>query len=196
MSNTCSSLNLPTLLCVTRILYLPSPCRSSLFNMSRRHRGPRLGEERSDSDSNNEDEYRALPQGVVRQGGKSSGAGVWAGEEMERELLRSQRSEKGLLKDQFQNNEVGKGYQHKTVIRQKGVGDGTGSTVLLDMTKQKEDKVDGSSRNKDGGRKRSRGDQLLDEDRAKTMEELKKAFMDNANLRKFKTEITRILKGA
>eukprot|EP00520_Triparma_pacifica_P002341 CAMPEP_0118641988 /NCGR_PEP_ID=MMETSP0785-20121206/5600_1 /TAXON_ID=91992 /ORGANISM="Bolidomonas pacifica, Strain CCMP 1866" /LENGTH=116 /DNA_ID=CAMNT_0006533519 /DNA_START=216 /DNA_END=563 /DNA_ORIENTATION=- len=80
------------------------------------------------SDSS-DDEPNFIPDGVLR---KHKG---WAGEEMEvsRHIQsESNTTETPTLKEAFQNKEVGVGYQHHTVMRQK-----TGLPTLgkvVDMT--------------------------------------------------------------
>ena len=146
--------------------------------------------------SDEESELRALPSGVIR-----SRKG-WAGEEMElnHALLSSKQnkidSNQSInLKDSFQNNEVGKGFQYKSVVRQKVVGEGDSMwnggdsrEKRIDMTggikncKNKKIKVNGSYKNE------------RQEEQQFKQNSLQENFMSNSELRKFKKEITRIIR--
>lgn len=119
----------------------------------------------NDSDS---DCGPALPAGVLRS------RGGWDGDNLEidhqRERLRSGNNEDEMPAavdlSQFRNEEVGKGYQAKHVIRQKGITLATGSkTGVVDMS----------------GGKFTQNDKLGDEDDARTGSSSKKRGLERGD---------------
>ena len=130
-----------------------------------------------------EDELRALPAGVLRP------YKGWAGSELE--TLRAVRGGEGgeggerLLKDGFQNKEVGEGYQYKSVVRQKGQGGSVGKVV--DMT------GGGGQKNDEKKKRRRRDDYDYDSDEEAQGPTLKD-MLDNPEMRAFKREIVRLIK--
>ncbi|GMH91042.1 hypothetical protein TrVE_jg5018 [Triparma verrucosa] len=140
----------------------------------------------SPESSGDEDELRAIPEGVVR---KRKG---WAGDEMEAarslELTKrldddgdgdGNRVKTGDLRESFQNKEVGQGYQHSTVRRQK-TGLSTTSKIV-DMTS--------SSSHPSKPSKRKRNDSEDSDDDRITVKEMIKS----REMRVFKREIARIV---
>mmetsp|Transcript_14487 Transcript_14487/g.21948 ORF Transcript_14487/g.21948 Transcript_14487/m.21948 type:complete len:169 (+) Transcript_14487:59-565(+) len=101
-------------------------------------------------DLNSDDEQKEsnpLPMHMVGHSRKKKG---WGGQEMEMDhRLRQIRSSKeessssatitAVDLSQFRNEEVGKGYQHRGVVRQK-MGSGAGQAMkIVDMTKKDDD---------------------------------------------------------
>lgn len=137
----------------------------------------------SDSSSDS-DEPNFIPQGVLR---KRKG---WAGEEME--FSRGATAEGGQineasLKETFQNREVGVGYQHSTVMRQKtGLGVGVGKVV--DMT------GGGGGGGGEGGKKRK-----VDEGgsgsggNAAKPGDVKKRLLASEEMREFKKQLKKMI---
>jgi hypothetical protein len=141
-------------------------------------RKQRLGDG-PDSDSDDE-ELRAIPSGVVRKRKGWEGNGMEQEHAMQAMSSSSSKKNKGdaELIDSFQNKEVGQGYQHKTVMRQKGVG--VVASKVLDMTGR--DDMDDDN------------DDDSEEGKQQLMEELAKSFIESGALRDFKRSVTRLLK--
>lgn len=123
----------------------------------------------------------------------NSGSKGWAGEELEiehrREQLRNNEFQSHTTVDlgQFQNKEVGVGYQSRGVIRQRGA-DGP-QMKIIDMTKkvgqddQETGSVESSSKKKRKREKKSK---------KKAKDDLLKMFLECKALRDFRKEIEKI----
>lgn len=123
----------------------------------------------------------------------NSGSKGWAGEELEiehrREQLRNNEFKSHTTVDlgQFQNKEVGVGYQARGVIRQRGA-DGP-QMKIVDMTKkvgqddQETGSVESSSKKKRKREKKSK---------KKAKDDLLKMFLECRALRDFRKEIEKI----
>ena len=145
--------------------------------------------------SEDEQELRALPTGVIR---KRKG---WAGEEMElNHVLHDDDDEveTKTLKSQFQNDEVGVGYQHTGVKRQRGVGEsmrkGHQPSKIIDMSKK--ESGTGTTTNNNGNLKSHtrKGREEEATERKELINDMMTDFISNDKLRNFKLEVERILK--
>jgi hypothetical protein len=172
----------------------------------------RLGDG-TDSESD-DDELRAVPSGVVRKrkgwegdglelehaiASSSSAAGGGGGKKKRKgEAEGGGGSSSTSLKDSFQNKEVGHGYQHQTVMRQKGVGV-VGISKVVDMTgngRRKRTTEDGESEDEEEDDEGEDEEDVSEEGKQKLMKEMAESFMENEGLRKFKLSITRLLKSS
>ena len=127
-----------------------------------------------------------MPTGVVRS------RGGWSGDGAEDAVRHDDEATGGgggggqesSLKEGFMNREVGEGYQHRTVVRQR-----TGAAVekVVDMRGQ----ALGADK---GGKRKGREEELREEDERKRAKDLKELLIKSPNLRKFKREVTRLLK--
>ena len=126
----------------------------------------------SSSDSDQSVDLRAAPDGAFSERSRNA-AWAGAGMEEEREAGFKKRGEVAM-KEQFYNREVGEGYQHKTVKRQKTAGGGKTGKVV-DMTAPR---VLGAGGGGEGG------------------EEVKRRALECESVREFKREIQRLIKSA
>lgn len=140
-------------------------------------------------DSNSDDERKEsnpLPMHMVGHSRKNKG---WGGQEMEMDhRLQQLRSSKdgdtvtAVDLKQFRNEEVGKGYQARGVVRQK-TGNGTSQTMeIVDMTK-KDKKGSGKSAKKE---KRKRDKKEAEEDGSNK-------YLRCDSIRVFRKEIEKIV---
>lgn len=143
----------------------------------------------------------ALPAGVLRS------RGGWAGDSLEiehqRENLRAANedgerntSHAAVDLSQFRNEEVGKGYQAKGVIRQKGAV--SSSSKVVDMTGGKDRKEKAHKHGSEGDRSLSKKRRLdskdESDDRKKTQEETRlDSYLKSNGMRLFMGEIETIL---
>lgn len=125
----------------------------------------------------------------------NSGIKGWAGEELEiehrREQLRNNefKSHKTVDLGQFQNKEVGVGYQARGVIRQRAAHGP--QMKIVDMTKKVDDwetgSVESSSKKKRKREKKSKRDS-----KKKAKDDPLKMFLECKALRDFRKEIEKI----
>lgn len=144
-------------------------------------------DDRSDDGSDN-----ALPsRGVIPTGNRG-----WQGEHMELAHAtrtsaerQSQESSAAVDLSQFRNEEVGKGYQARFVVRQRHAQDeGSAPPAVKDMTQKKETK---ESRKKKSKRKRSRSKEDDDDDREKESDSASHLdkYLKSEALRRFRKEL-------
>ena len=125
----------------------------------------------------------------------NSGIKGWAGEELEiehrREQLRNNefKSHKTVDLGQFQNKEVGVGYQARGVIRQRGA-DGP-QMKIIDMTKKVDDRETGSVESS-SKKKRKREKKSKRDSKKKAKDDPLKVFLECKALRDFRKEIEKI----
>ena len=137
----------------------------------------------SGSDS---DEPNVLPAGVLR---KRKG---WAGEEMEFARGATMEGEENSLKETFQNREVGVGYQHRTVMRQKtGLEADLGKVV--DMTGG--DGGGGDGGGGEGGKRRKvdQGGNGRGSGKAVNAGDVKKRLLASEEMREFKKQLKKMI---
>ncbi|GFH57547.1 hypothetical protein CTEN210_14023 [Chaetoceros tenuissimus] len=126
---------------------------------------------------------------------RSSGIKGWAGEELEiehrREQLRNNefKSHKTVDLGQFQNKEVGVGYQARGVIRQRGA-DGP-QIKIIDMTKKVDDRETGSVESS-SKKKRKREKKSKRDSKKKAKDDPLKVFLECKALRNFRKEIEKV----
>ena len=127
----------------------------------------------------------------------NSGVKGWAGEELEIEHRREQirnnefKSHTCTTVDlgQFQNKEVGVGYQARGVIRQRGA-DGP-QMKIIDMTKKVDDRETGSVESS-SKKKRKREKKSKRDSKKKAKDDPLKIFLECKALRDFRKEIEKI----
>lgn len=127
----------------------------------------------------------------------NSGSKGWAGEELEiehrREQLRNNEFKSHTTVDlgQFQNKEVGVGYQARGVIRQRGA-DGP-QMKIIDMTKKVgQDKQETCSVESSSKKKRKREKKSNRDSKKKAKDDPLKMFLECKALRDFRKEIEKI----
>eukprot|EP00977_Amphora_coffeiformis_P010566 scaffold2486_cov160-Amphora_coffeaeformis.AAC.1 len=140
----------------------------------------------SDEDSDHSD-YAMPARGVIPSGQKNRG---WQGEQMELAHARESESKKGSAAavdlSQFRNEEVGKGYQAKFVVRQRNAQDEESTPSVKDMTK----KTTEEKKSRKSKRKSRDGDD--DEDRKKESDNPKNRldkYLKSEGLRRFRKEL-------
>lgn len=155
-------------------------------------------------DSNSDDERKEsnpLPMHMVGHSRKTKG---WGGQEMEMDhRLQQIRSSKEVgetvtavdLK-QFRNEEVGKGYQARGVVRQK-MGNGAGQTMkIVDMTKKGE-KESGKSSISSSGKHEKKEKSARREKRKRDKKESKddesNKYLRCDGIRVFRREVEKIV---
>jgi len=134
----------------------------------------------SSSDSDGSTDLRACPAGVFSERSRKA---AWAGSGMEDEhqkMFNNTEDAAPAIKEQFYNTDINKGYQYKTVKRQKT---GTEKTTVVDMT--------GATTTTTGAG--TTGARLSEEER-ETPDMVKKAAIKSEGVRLFKREIARIIK--
>ena len=145
----------------------------------------------SDDESSTSD--HAMPSRGVIPSRKNRG---WEGEQMELAHARASESKKGSTTavdlSQFRNEEVGKGYQAKFVVRQRQAEDDVNPVVVKDMTEKKVEKKSSSRKDK---RKRSSGDEEDRDKSNKATEESNRIdkYLKSEGLRRFRRELEKFL---
>lgn len=142
-----------------------------------------------DDDSSTSD--HAMPSRGVIPSRKNRG---WEGEQMELAHARASEANKGATTavdlSRFRNEQVGKGYQAKFVVRQRHADDDEAPVAVKDMTKNKSEKK--KSSRKDKKRKRSRDDEEDDKKRSSREPEepnrLEK-YLKSEGMRNFRKEL-------
>jgi hypothetical protein len=130
-----------------------------------------------ESDSDGSTDLRAAPMGVFSERSRKA---AWAGSHMEEAHTQFHKGAgEAMIKEQFYNTEVGVGYQHKTVKRQKT---GAGATKIVDMTGPR-----------DGGKKAAPAQPL---ESGMSTEEITRLAIESDAVRSFKREIKRLIKSA
>ncbi len=164
-------------------------------------RGDREFNLEGNNSSEDEGELRSLPPGVlrIRKG--------WEGEtlELDHTLKHDEHDEveNTTLKSQFQNTDIGEGYLHKGVKRQRSVGESNSSSKsnihtskIIDMTK-KEGGVTSTSNESEHTYKLTHHTKVCRKEELQGMknneEALKRSFLKNERMRDFKREICKII---
>lgn len=140
-----------------------------------------MSEHPSDNDS---DESPRIPQGVIKS------RGGWQGEELELEHQRQQdanhkTSAAAVDLNQFRNTEVGKGYQAKHVVRQKGAK--IESISIKDMSKP-DPSAKSNKRSRESSKKR-KDNSRPSEDKEPPLQR----YLKCEGLRAFRKEIEKIV---
>ena len=147
----------------------------------------------SDDESSSSD--LAIPSRGVLPSSKLRG---WQGEEMELEHARTSDSKRGTTTavdlSQFRNEEVGKGYQAKFVVRQRHVADSDdkNASVIKDMTAQEKPEKSASSRSshKSSSSRKSKRKKSSSREREKNAESDRlQKYLRSENLRRFRKEL-------
>ena len=148
----------------------------------------------SDDDSDHSD-YAMPARGVIPCGHKNRG---WQGEQMELAHARDSESKKGVATavdlSQFRNEEVGKGYQAKFVVRQRNAQDEGPAPSVKDMTRKRtEKKKSRKSKRKRSSRKDDTDDDNDDdEDNEREQDNAKNQldkYLKSEALRRFRKEL-------
>lgn len=145
-----------------------------------------------DDDSSTSD--HAMPSRGVIPSRKNRG---WEGEQMELAHARASEANKGATTavdlSQFRNEQVGKGYQAKFVVRQRHADDDEAPTAFKDMTKKNAEKKKSSRKEKK--RKRSRDDDEEDDKKRPSRESEEsnrlEKYLKSEGMRNFRKELER-----
>ena len=142
-----------------------------------------------DSDSSASD--HAMPSRGVIPSRKNRG---WDGEQMELAHARASESKKGTTTavdlSQFRNEEVGKGYQAKFVVRQRNTDDDEAPVAVKDMTKSKKsDKKKSSRKEKKRKRYRDEDDDDKKSNKGSTESSRLEKYLKSEGMRNFRKEI-------
>ena len=136
-----------------------------------------------DGDSSSQDGGPSIPAGILRTSKRG-----WAGEELELEHRKEQNSREEYAAvniKQFQNTEVGTGYQARGVVRQKTAA-GASQSSIRDMTAKTDTKIVEST-------EKQKRPTEVNENGAESKRKRLEEYLSCDGIREFRKEIEQLL---